>query len=45
MQAGNLDPHVDAQFGVEVGQGLVEQKDLRMAHNGATDGDTLALTA
>ncbi len=36
---------MDAQFRVEVGEGLVEEKDIRFAHDGASDGDTLALAA
>ena len=35
----------DAQRGVEVGQRLVEQEDLGVAHDGAADGDALALAA
>src|SRR6185312_6499430 len=34
-----------AQFGVEIGKRLVEQKNLRVAHDGASHGDTLTLTA
>src|SRR5215469_6090738 len=37
--------HLHAQFGVEIGQGLVEQKDLRITHDGAAHGDALALPA
>ena len=40
-----LDPHLAAQRGVEVRQRLVEQEDLRLAHDRPADGDTLALTA
>ena len=41
----DLDPHLDAQLGVEVGQRLVEQEHLRVAHDGAAHGDALALAA
>src|SRR5213593_40376 len=34
-----------AQLRVEVGQGLVEQKDLGVPHQGATQGHALALAA
>ena len=36
---------VHAQRGVEVGQRLVEQEGLGLAHDGAADGDALALAA
>ncbi len=45
VQLGDLDAHRDAQRGVEVGQRLVEQEDLGIAHDGAADGDALALAA
>ena len=41
----DLDPHLHAQLGVEVGQRLVEQKHLRVAHDGAAHGDALTLAA
>ena len=45
VQLAEFDPHVAAQGGVEVGQRLVEEEDLGVAHDGAADGDALALTA
>ncbi len=45
MQARDLDPHLDAQLGVEIGERFVEQEHLRLAHDGAADGDALALAA
>ncbi|MCY1231036.1 hypothetical protein D9M72_434720 [compost metagenome] len=45
VQALDLGAHVDAQLGVEVGQRLVEQEDLRVAHQRTAHGDALALTA
>ena len=45
VQAGDLDPHLHAQFGIEVRQGLVEQEHLGTAHDGPPDGHPLALTA
>ena len=45
VHALDLDPHLHAQLGVEVGQRLVEQKDLRVAHDGAAHRDALALAA
>ena len=45
VQFADFEPHVDAQRGVEVGQRLVEQEGLRLAHDGAADGDALALAA
>ena len=41
----DLDPHLHAQLGVEVGQRLVEQEHLRVAHDGAAHRDALALAA
>ncbi len=37
--------HVDAQAGIEIGQGLVEQEEARLPDDGAADGDALALAA
>lgn len=44
MELADLGPHGDAHFGVEVGKGFIEEKDLGIADDGATDGDALALT-
>ncbi len=41
----DLDTHLNAQFGIEVGERLVEEEDTRVAHDGAADGDALALAA
>jgi hypothetical protein len=41
----DLGAHLHAQLGVEVGQRLVEQEHLRVAHDGAAHGDALALAA
>ena len=45
VQLGDLDAHLHAQLGIEVRQRLVEQEDPRLAHDGAADGDALALAA
>ena len=45
VQLADLEPHRAAQRGVEVGQRLVEQEGRRLAHDGAADGDALALAA
>ena len=45
MQFLDLGAHRDAQLGVEVGQRLVEQEHLRIAHDGAAHRDALALAA
>ena len=45
MQLLDLGAHLHAQLGVEVGQRLVEQEHLRIAHDGAAHGDALALAA
>ena len=45
MQALQLHAHLHPQLCVEVGERLVEQEHLRMAHDGAPDGDALALAA
>ena len=41
----DLDAHLHAQLGVEVRERLVEEEDPRLAHDGAADGDALALAA
>ncbi len=41
----DLGAHLHAQLGVEIGQRLVEQEHLGIAHDGAPHGDTLALAA
>ena len=45
MQPGDFDAHMHAEFGIKVRQRYIEQKDLRVADDGATDGDALALAA
>ena len=45
VQVRDLDPRVHPQRRVEVRQGFVEQKQLRLAHDGPPDGDPLALAA
>ena len=45
VQLLDLDAHLGAQLGVEVRQRLVEQKELRVLHQRAPDGDALALAA
>ena len=45
MQPLDLDAHLVAELRVEVGERLVEQEELRVAHDGAADGDALALAA
>jgi len=45
LQLGDFQAHLDAKRGVEIRQGLVEQKCLRLAHDGPPDRDALALSA
>jgi hypothetical protein len=45
VQLLDLGAHLHAQLGVEVGQRLVEQEHLRVAHDGAAHGHALALAA
>src|SRR5579885_718667 len=45
MQLGDLQPHLHAQRRIEVGERLVEQEGLRLAHDGAADRHALALAA
>ena len=45
VQLLELDAHLHAQLGVEVGQRLVEQEHLRVADDGPADRDALALAA
>ncbi len=44
-QPGQLGPHLHAQLGVEVGQRLVHQERLRLAHHRPAHRDALALAA
>jgi len=45
VQFADLDPHLHAQRRVEVGERLVEQERLGLAHDRPADGDALALAA
>jgi hypothetical protein len=45
VQFLELGAHGHAQLGIEVGQRLIKQKDLRVAHDGAAHGDALSLSA
>ena len=45
LQFADLAAHVDPQPGIEVGQRLVEQQNLRADDQRAGDGDTLQLAA
>ena len=45
METRDLDAHLHAQRRVEIGQRLVEEEDLGLAHDRAADGDALALAA
>ena len=44
VQAFDLSSHISAQLCIQVGQRLVKQEDLGLAHDGSTDGHTLPLT-
>ena len=44
-QQDDLGAHLVAQLGVQVGEGLVHQEDLGIAHHGAADGHALPLAA
>jgi hypothetical protein len=45
VQLDEFGPRLNAQFGVQVGQRFVHQKDLRLAHDGPAERDALPLTA
>ena len=45
LQLADLDARLPTQLGVEVGKRLVEQKDLRLAHDGTAHRNALALAA
>ena len=45
VQLLDLHPHLHAKLRVEIGQRLVEEKNLRLADDGAADRDALALAA
>ncbi len=45
MQLGDLDARVDPERRIEIAERLVEQEHGRLAHDGAADGDPLALPA
>jgi hypothetical protein len=45
VQRGDLDTHIHAQLGIEVGKRLIEQEHFGSAHDGAPDRNALALPA
>jgi hypothetical protein len=45
VDAGDLAAHLAAQDRVQVAERFVEQEHQRLAHDGAADGDPLALAA
>ena len=45
LQRADVLAHAAAQLGVEVGERLVEEQDLRLEHDGARHGDALLLAA
>jgi len=45
LQLDDLRSHLHAQRRIEVGERLVHQEHLRLAHDGAAEGDALALPA
>jgi hypothetical protein len=45
VQLADLQPHLHPQLGVQVGQRLIEQEDLGLAHDAAPHGHALALAA
>ena len=45
VEAGDFGAHLEAGGGVEVGKGLIEQEQRRLADQGAAQGDPLALAA
>ena len=45
MKLGDFAAHLHAHLGVKIGKRFIEQKDLRLAHEGAAQGDALALPA
>ena len=45
MQGFDLGSHLYARLRIEVGQGLIEEKHVRVENNGAPHGDALTLAA
>jgi hypothetical protein len=45
VQLGQFQPRLHTQRRVQVGQRLVEEKELGLAHDGAANGHALALAA
>ena len=45
LGASDFIAHLEAEFGVEVGEGLVEQEEVRVDGEGAGEGDALLLAA
>ena len=45
LERGDLGAGLDAELGVQVGQRLVHEEDLGLAHDGTAHGDALALAA
>ncbi len=45
LKATDLDAHLSPETGVQIGEGLVEEKHLRLTHHGASHRDPLPLSS
>ncbi len=45
LKAGNFIAHLASQFGVEIGERFVQQKDIRLTNHGPAHGHPLPLPA
>ena len=45
LQAADFGAHLDAEFGVQIGQRLIEQEQFRIPHNRSAHRNALALAA
>ncbi len=45
MQSFDLNTHLHTQFGIQIRQWLIKQKDARLSHNRPSHGDSLTLAA
>ncbi len=45
MELFDLDAHLDAQLGIEIGKRFIKEEHVGLAHDGTTHGDALALAA
>ena len=45
MELDDLGPHGGAKLGIQIGQRLIEQENIRISDHRSTEGDALLLSA